>query len=90
MRDILILTAVWNIIVFGIFGADKWKASHSKWRISERTLILICFFMGSVGGILGMYVWRHKTRRMKFKILTPLAFLCNAAVLWVIGKYFCV
>ena len=78
MTDLQIVSAVWNIIVFSVFGVDKYKAVHNRWRISEATLILMCFAMGGVGGFLGMYVWHHKTLKWKFRILVPLAIVCNA------------
>lgn len=87
MKDIIITAAVWNLIVFAVFGVDKRRAVHNKWRISEFTLIMMCFLMGAAGGLAGMYVWRHKTRHIKFRILVPLALLCNAAVLWAFGRY---
>lgn len=87
MSDIIIVLTLWNLIVFAAFGADKWKAIHNKWRISEFALLVMCFLMGGAGGILGMYVWRHKTRKIKFRVLAPLALLCNIAVLWVMSRY---
>lgn len=87
MSDIIIVLTLWNLIVFAVFGADKWKAVHNNWRISEFALLAMCFLMGGAGGILGMYVWRHKTRKIKFRILVPLALLCNMAVLWALNRY---
>lgn len=87
MRDILIVTAIWNLIVFAVYGVDKWKAIHNEWRISELTLIMCCFLMGGAGGLCGMYVWRHKTRHLKFRILVPLALVCNAAALAAMKLY---
>ena len=61
---------------------DKRKAIKRGWRIPERTLILIAFFGGALGSFLGMNLFRHKTKHMKFKILIPLALLVNI-LLWV-------
>ncbi len=42
LRDALALwLVVWNLLAFGAMGLDKWKASRQKWRIRERTLILL-------------------------------------------------
>ena len=72
---------VWNLIVFTLYGMDKRKAKKKKWRISEKGLILPAFFMGSVGALFGMWFFRHKTQHWKFKILLPLAFIFNIAII---------
>ena len=71
---------VWNLAVFAIFGIDKSKAKRGDRRVSEIALLLIAFFLGAVGALAGMLVFRHKTRKLKFKILVPIAFLLNAAI----------
>lgn len=83
-KYIIILYLVWNVITFSIMGIDKYKAEHHKWRISESTLILVAFAMGGVGSILGSYFFRHKTQKMKFKILLPLAVFINAVIIYFI------
>ena len=54
-------------------GMDKRRAIKKRWRIPERTLILTAFLGGGIGSLLGMYVFRHKTRHRKFVILIPIA-----------------
>ena len=81
----LVLLGVWNLITFFMMGLDKHKARKQKRRISEKTLLLSAFFMGAVGAGAGMMVFRHKTLKWKFRILVPLALLCNGAVLFGIG-----
>ena len=76
----LYILAFWNIAVFALYGIDKWKSTHNKWRIKESTLLLPAFFMGGVGALLGMHVFRHKTKHLKFKILLPISLLLNMAV----------
>ena len=85
MKDLMIVISVWNVIVFAVFGIDKYKAKYDRWRISEATLILLCFLMGGAGGIAGMYIFRHKTKHIKFKILVPAAIACN--ILTLLGMY---
>lgn len=51
---------------------DKQKAKHGKWRISEKTLIGAALLGGSIGAILGMNIFRHKTKHPKFSIGLPL------------------
>lgn len=50
---------------------DKEKAKRHKWRIPENTLMFIALIGGSIGSILGMEVFRHKTKHMKFKLGLP-------------------
>ena len=85
--DILLYILIgWTIIVFALYGVDKWKAIHNKWRIKESVLLLSAFLMGGIGALAGMSVFRHKTKHLKFKILIPLALLVNIAV--VIGGFY--
>ena len=61
-----------NVLTFFVYGIDKWKAKRSQWRIPEATLLLLAVLGGSVGAILGMKVWHHKTLHKKFKYGLPL------------------
>lgn len=79
MKDILIVIALWNVIVFAVYGADKYKAIHGSWRISELALILMSFLLGGIGGFCGMRIWHHKTRHWKFRILVPLSLAVSIA-----------
>lgn len=60
-----------NLTAFAMYGIDKQKAVRHKWRIPERVLIGVAVFGGSVGALLGMQVFRHKTKHMKFVIGVP-------------------
>jgi uncharacterized membrane protein YsdA (DUF1294 family) len=51
---------------------DKIKAKKNRWRISEATLMLMAAVGGSVGCLLGMYLFRHKTKHLKFTLGIPL------------------
>jgi len=55
-----------NLAAFLLMGVDKYKAIRHRWRISEKTLFLSALLFGSVGAILGMYTFRHKTRHASF------------------------
>ena len=50
-----------NIVTFLVYGIDKWKAKQGSWRISEATLLILAVIGGSIGALLGMRVWHHKT-----------------------------
>lgn len=82
----IMMLAVWNVVVFLLYGLDKWCAVNDKWRISEKTLIGSAFLMGSVGAILGMKTFRHKTRKKLFQAMVALAFLVNAGVLYFVER----
>ena len=60
-----------SIIGFLSMGIDKWKAKKKKYRISEKTLLLIALIGGSVGSLLGMKIFHHKTLHKKFTIGIP-------------------
>ena len=83
---LIIAFAVWNLIVFLVYGADKRKARKDKWRISEKTLILLALLFGGTGAFIGMRVFRHKTQHKKFTIAVPLLmilnYICIGAAVW--------
>ena len=70
-----------NILTFAVYGIDKWKAKQGSWRISEATLLILAVIGGSIGALLGMKVWRHKTMHKKFKYGLPLILLTQIALL---------
>lgn len=72
-----------NALGFLLMLVDKWKARKNRWRVRESTLLLIAALGGSVGSLAGMYLFRHKTRHLKFTLGIPLilAGQCIAAVL---------
>lgn len=61
----LYLTAV-NLTGFAVMGLDKRKAIRHLWRVQESTLFFIAVIGGSLGSIIGMRVFRHKTRHWYF------------------------
>ena len=50
-----------NVVTFLVYGIDKWKAKKGSWRISEATLLILAVIGGSIGALLGMKIWHHKT-----------------------------
>lgn len=61
-----------NALGFLLMLVDKWKAKKNRWRVRESTLLLIAALGGSVGSLLGMYLFRHKTLHLKFTLGIPL------------------
>ncbi|MBE6341009.1 MAG: DUF1294 domain-containing protein [Bacteroidales bacterium] len=76
-----IYIAIINLVAFVMYGIDKWKAKHAKWRISEMALILVAILGGSIGALVGMAVWRHKTQHPKFKFGVPLILILQIVAL---------
>ena len=73
-----------NIVTFLVYGIDKWKAKQGSWRISEATLLILAVIGGSIGALLGMRVWHHKTMHKKFKYGLPLILLVQIALIYLI------
>ena len=74
-----------NVVTFLVYGIDKWKAKQGSWRISEATLLILAVIGGSIGALLGMKVWRHKTMHKKFKYGLPLILLAQIALIYFIS-----
>ena len=85
MKVILLVLVGLNLLAFALYGIDKWKAKRGAWRISEATLLLIAALGGSIGALLGMEFFRHKTRHVKFRVLVPLFLILHIAF----GVYVC-
>lgn len=69
-----------NIFSFLLFGFDKFRALRHGRRVPEKTLFLITFLAGSVGSLLGMYTFRHKTSKTSFQIVIALLVLVQLAI----------
>lgn len=68
-----------NIITFAAFGLDKSKAKHGEWRISEMFLFLLAIAGGSVGALMAMNLFHHKTCKPRFAIGVPLILILQLA-----------
>ena len=86
-QNILIYILIINVITFFMMWFDKHEAKIGDWRVPERTLFLLVLLGGGIGGIAGMYVFRHKTRKWYFKIGFP-AILIMQIVLVIYFKKF--
>ena len=74
-----------NVLAFALMGADKRRARRDAWRIKERTLFLSALLGGSLGAILGMRAFHHKTKHWYFVWGMPL--ILFAQVLIAVGVY---
>ena len=73
-----------NVITFILFTLDKKRARSRQWRIPESTLLFVSLLGGAVGGLIGMQIFKHKTKKMKFVIGMPIILVFNIMIL----KYF--
>ena len=84
MKYLYLYLALINLVLFCVMGADKLRAKRHSRRVPERTLLALAVLGGSVGGMLGMLVFRHKTRHAKFYLGFPAIFLCEAVLAYLI------
>ena len=70
-QNILIYLVIINLLAFFAMWWDKRRAQKGEWRISEAGLFTLVLLGGGFGGIAGMYVFRHKTKKLKFTIGFP-------------------
>ena len=75
---IFLYVIIINIIGFFIMGIDKFKAQKGYWRTPEKTIFMITLLGGGIGTVAGMYVFRHKTKKLKFKLIYLVG------ILWVV------
>jgi len=75
-----------NIVTFPVYGIDKWKAKQGSWRISEATLLIFAVIGGSIGALLGMKIWHHKTMHKKFKYGLPLILIIQIILIGYLSK----
>lgn len=73
-----------NLIAFAIFGIDKKRAKKGQWRIPEKTLFLSAILGGSIGAILGMYIFRHKTKHWYFQIGIPAILILQIVIVYLL------
>ncbi len=85
MRETVYLLLIWlgvtSVLAFVLFGWDKLLAKTHRRRIPEAALLGCALLGGAIGGLLGMEVFRHKTRKPLFRFLIPLALCAQAALL---------
>lgn len=78
------LLAAWllviNLATFAVYGADKRRARRGAWRVPERTLLLLPLLGGSIGALLGMRVFHHKTKHWYFVWGVPAILLAQLAL----------
>lgn len=78
----LIFLAVMNVLAFILYKLDKVKAMNNKFRIPEATLLFFGFFGGSLGALLSMQIFRHKTKHFYFYIVNGLGLIAQLVLLY--------
>lgn len=85
------LLAVWlgatNALAFGLAGYDKWQAGRGGARVSEAALCLVAAIGGWPGGLLGLWLFRHKTRKRSFQFKFAVAFAVWVALGWALWRW---
>ena len=79
MKVLYIYLIVINAAAFLLMLIDKVKAKKNRWRIPEATLFLVAAIGGSIGGLAGMYTFRHKTKHLKFTLGIPAILIAQIA-----------
>lgn len=80
IKIVIVYLIIINVLTFLLYGIDKWKAKADQWRVSEKTLLLTALIGGSVGALIGMQLFRHKTQHWKFRILVPVFLILHVAL----------
>ena len=75
MKNMVIYLLAVNFVAFLLYGDDKSRARRHAWRIPEKVLMGAAVIGGSIGALLGMSIFHHKTRKPKFPIGIPLIML---------------
>ena len=84
---LLVWLAVINLLTFIVYGADKRRARKGKWRVPEKTLFLLPLLGGSIGALLGMRVFHHKTKHWYFVWGVPAILLAQLALaVWLLTR----
>ncbi|MBQ1684186.1 MAG: DUF1294 domain-containing protein [Clostridia bacterium] len=77
---VLAFIFIMSVVGFISMGADKQKAKKGKWRTPEATLFIIALLGGALGSVIGMQVFRHKTKHWYFALFMPLILVAQIAL----------
>lgn len=83
---IIVYIVLMNLVSFALMGIDKYKAKRKTWRIPEATLFLFALFGGSIGSILGMFTFHHKTRHWYFRFGLPLILIVQLICIYLLWR----
>ncbi|OCP01220.1 MULTISPECIES: DUF1294 domain-containing protein [unclassified Ensifer] len=77
---LVLIAALINMLAFGLFWHDKRAARTGRRRISERTLLTVALFGGSLGAMTARHIFRHKTRKEPFRTRLALIVVFQVAL----------
>ena len=83
---VLLYLIIVNAAAFLLMLADKQKAKRGAWRIPEKTLIGAAAIGGSIGALCGMYLFRHKTKHLKFTLGIPAILIGQLLLAWLLMR----
>ena len=86
MRLLFLYLLIMNATGFISMLADKHKAKKKLWRIPEATLLAIAALGGSIGALVGMYAFRHKTKHLKFTLGIPAILIGQLLLAWLLMR----
>ena len=87
MKYFLLYLLLINAAAFLLMLVDKIKAKKNRWRIPERTLFGSALLGGSIGALLGMYTFHHKTKHLSFTLGMPAILIAQVALaIWIFLK----
>jgi len=88
MEWILAVLLFTNLFAFILMGIDKRRAVKNRWRIPEQVLLLACVPFSALGGLMGMNIFHHKTKKPKFSVGVPVMLIAECIILVVLWHYF--
>lgn len=81
IKNLIIYLIIINLFAFFAMLIDKKKAEKGRWRIKESTLLVLAVIGGSIGEIIGMYTFRHKTQKARFFIGIPVIIVLQILII---------
>ena len=85
-EKITLVLLIWNVMIFIIYGIDKFKARRGAWRIPEKILLTIALVCGGFGAWLAGIAFHHKTRKWYFKTIWFLGMVTILVALYFIWR----
>lgn len=87
LKGFAIILLILSLLTFIVYGLDKHDAKAKTWRTPERRLLLFGFIGGALGGLLGMVIFHHKTRKFYFWLVNLIGLAWQITALWYIGTH---
>ena len=85
-EKITLVLLIWNVIIFLIYGIDKFKARRRAWRIQEKILLILALTCGGFGAWLAGITFHHKTRKRYFITVWFLGMVTTLVALYFIWR----